>query len=167
VEHLEVKASVWSQSCRSKHWKVSEQVGSRRIIPSDHVPSSYILSQLVFVPAVFVQQVHRGTVHTVDFSFTSQSRASSSPGQSCVSKHLGTMDAQHILPRFPIVKFRVLIIGRANAGKTSILQRVCDTTESPEIYSVDSSGVRHRVRSRSLCLVPSHHLSRLINSTLQ
>ncbi|KXN80862.1 hypothetical protein AN958_07084 [Leucoagaricus sp. SymC.cos] len=34
----------------------------------------------------------------------------------------------------PDIKFRVLIIGRANAGKTSILQRVCDTTESPEIY---------------------------------
>jgi hypothetical protein len=32
------------------------------------------------------------------------------------------------------VRFRVLVIGRANAGKTSILQRVCDTTESPKIY---------------------------------
>ncbi|KAH8989349.1 hypothetical protein EDB86DRAFT_3197490, partial [Lactarius hatsudake] len=31
-------------------------------------------------------------------------------------------------------RFRVLIIGRANAGKTSILQRVCDTTDSPIIY---------------------------------
>ena len=39
-------------------------------------------------------------------------------------------------PRRPIqeIRFRVLIIGRANAGKTSILQRVCDTTESPVIY---------------------------------
>ena len=34
----------------------------------------------------------------------------------------------------PDLQFRVLIIGRANAGKTSILQRVCDTTESPTIY---------------------------------
>ncbi|KAF8268217.1 hypothetical protein EI94DRAFT_1578498 [Lactarius quietus] len=32
------------------------------------------------------------------------------------------------------IQFRVLVIGRANAGKTSILQRVCDTTESPVIY---------------------------------
>jgi hypothetical protein len=62
------------------------------------------------------------------------------------------MNAQLILPRFPIVKFRVLIIGRANAGKTAILQRVCDTTENPEIYRVDSSGARHRVCSRSLWL---------------
>ncbi|KAH9015552.1 hypothetical protein EDB84DRAFT_1277245, partial [Lactarius hengduanensis] len=30
--------------------------------------------------------------------------------------------------------FRVLIIGRANAGKTSILQRICETTESPVIH---------------------------------
>ncbi|KAI0249738.1 hypothetical protein BJV78DRAFT_637785 [Lactifluus subvellereus] len=36
--------------------------------------------------------------------------------------------------RLPKFKFRVLIIGRANAGKTSILQRVCHTTQSPTIY---------------------------------
>ena len=36
--------------------------------------------------------------------------------------------------RIPEVRFRVLVMGRANAGKTSILQRVCDTTESPKIY---------------------------------
>jgi GTPase SAR1 family protein len=61
------------------------------------------------------------------------------------------IDAEQNPPRAPSdIKFRVLIIGRANAGKTSILQRVCDTTESPEIYSVDSEGVRTRVRSRSL-----------------
>ena len=32
------------------------------------------------------------------------------------------------------LRFRVLVIGRANAGKTTILQRVCETTESPAIY---------------------------------
>ncbi|KAH9170845.1 hypothetical protein EDB89DRAFT_1853129 [Lactarius sanguifluus] len=36
--------------------------------------------------------------------------------------------------RVPTIRFRVLIIGRANAGKTTILQRVCDTTGSPIIY---------------------------------
>ena len=39
-----------------------------------------------------------------------------------------------LTPRAPFLRFRVLVIGRANAGKTSILQRVCDTTESPKIY---------------------------------
>jgi GTPase SAR1 family protein len=38
-------------------------------------------------------------------------------------------------------KFRVLIIGRANAGKTTILQRVCDTIEEPEIYNKEGEKV--------------------------
>ena len=37
-------------------------------------------------------------------------------------------------PQSPVIQFRVLVIGRANAGKTSILERVCETTESPTIY---------------------------------
>jgi hypothetical protein len=54
----------------------------------------------------------------------------------CLSNPVAPMDAQ---PRrqIPKIQFRVLIIGRANAGKTSILQRVCDTTESPVIYQGD------------------------------
>ncbi|KAI9433128.1 hypothetical protein H4582DRAFT_1857037 [Lactarius indigo] len=44
------------------------------------------------------------------------------------------MDTQQPGRRIPEIKFRVLIIGRANAGKTSILQRICETTESPVIY---------------------------------
>ncbi|KAG2151497.1 hypothetical protein DEU56DRAFT_554206 [Suillus clintonianus] len=32
-------------------------------------------------------------------------------------------------------RFRILIIGRANAGKTTILQRVCQTRDNPEIYN--------------------------------
>jgi GTPase SAR1 family protein len=59
------------------------------------------------------------------------------------------MDTPQALPKAPNVQFRVLVIGKANAGKTSILQRVCDTTESPEIYSVDESGARNPVRSHS------------------
>jgi len=58
------------------------------------------------------------------------------------------MDAPQVLPEAPNVQFRVLIIGRANAGKTSILQKVCDTTESPDIYKLDREGIRERVRSR-------------------
>ena len=61
----------------------------------------------------------------------------------------GTMATQQDTPRVPDIQFRVLIIGRANAGKTSILQRVCDTTESPEIYRTDTEGTRHLVCSDS------------------
>jgi len=37
--------------------------------------------------------------------------------------------------RKKIGRFRILVIGRANAGKTTILQRVCKTRENPEIYN--------------------------------
>jgi len=56
------------------------------------------------------------------------------------------MDAQQDRLRVPNIKFRILIIGRANAGKTSILQRVCDSLDSPEIYRHDGSGTRHRIQ---------------------
>jgi len=41
-------------------------------------------------------------------------------------------------------RFRILIIGRANAGKSTILKRICDTTEEPEIF--DSKG--HKARAK-------------------
>ncbi|KAJ8594448.1 hypothetical protein M405DRAFT_809012, partial [Rhizopogon salebrosus TDB-379] len=31
-------------------------------------------------------------------------------------------------------RFRILVVGRANAGKTTLLQKVCNTTEKPEIF---------------------------------
>jgi len=36
--------------------------------------------------------------------------------------------------------FQILIVGRANAGETTVLQRVCATTEQPEIF--DGNGKR-------------------------
>ena len=57
--------------------------------------------------------------------------------------------AHPVVPtRLPKIKFRVLIIGRANAGKTTILQRVCDTTESPKVYRI-TDGRREEVGSRN------------------
>ncbi|KAG1723321.1 hypothetical protein EDB19DRAFT_364496 [Suillus lakei] len=44
-----------------------------------------------------------------------------------------TVDSSKI--RKKIGRFRILIIGRANAGKTTILQRVCNTRDNPEIYN--------------------------------
>ncbi|KAG2093318.1 uncharacterized protein F5147DRAFT_821234 [Suillus discolor] len=51
---------------------------------------------------------------------------------------VATIDAQEL--RESIGRFRVLIIGRANAGKTTILQKVCNTTDQPEIF--DAKGNR-------------------------
>ena len=43
-----------------------------------------------------------------------------------------TMPVENLREKFG--RFRILVIGRANAGKTTILKRVCDSTEDPEIY---------------------------------
>lgn len=48
-------------------------------------------------------------------------------------------DSQQLEPRrrVPKIQFRVLTKGRADAGKTAILQKVRETTESPIIYQGD------------------------------
>ncbi|KDQ55211.1 hypothetical protein JAAARDRAFT_134250 [Jaapia argillacea MUCL 33604] len=38
-------------------------------------------------------------------------------------------------------RFRVLIMGKANAGKTTILQKICDTTEQPIVRDQDGNVV--------------------------
>jgi GTP-binding protein EngB required for normal cell division len=43
--------------------------------------------------------------------------------------------------RAKYTRFRILVIGRANAGKTTLLQRVCNTTEDPCIYDDDKNLV--------------------------
>ena len=57
------------------------------------------------------------------------------------------MDTEQIRRQIPDIQFRVLVMGRANAGKTSILQRVCETTESPIVYRDGKE-----VRDPSFCL---------------
>ncbi|KAJ6484718.1 hypothetical protein C8R45DRAFT_999130, partial [Mycena sanguinolenta] len=43
--------------------------------------------------------------------------------------------------RSKISHFRILIIGRANAGKTTILKKVCNFVEDPEIYDTDGNKI--------------------------
>jgi 50S ribosomal subunit-associated GTPase HflX len=40
-------------------------------------------------------------------------------------------------------RFCVLTIGRANAGKTTVLQKVCNTTEQAEIYNSEGEKARN------------------------
>jgi GTPase SAR1 family protein len=61
------------------------------------------------------------------------------------------MSTEQTHRRIPNIRFRVLIIGRANAGKTSILQRVCDTTESPTIYRRGKYGLEEVRSSNFVC----------------
>ena len=50
--------------------------------------------------------------------------------------------------------FRILVVGRSNAGKTTLLQHVCNTTELPEIY--DSKGEKVE------CLIAHRHRSLML-----
>ncbi|KAG1747286.1 hypothetical protein EDD22DRAFT_958256 [Suillus occidentalis] len=64
---------------------------------------------------------------------------------------MATISAQNSELRKRIGRFRVLIIGRANAGKTTILQKVCDTTDDPEIYNtngekIDDAAVKSSIK---------------------
>ena len=34
-----------------------------------------------------------------------------------------------------IGRFRILVIGRSNAGKTTLLQWICNTAELPEVFN--------------------------------
>ncbi|KAG1845739.1 hypothetical protein C8R48DRAFT_439939 [Suillus tomentosus] len=52
---------------------------------------------------------------------------------------MATIEAQKL--RRMIRRFRVLIVGRANAGKTTILQKVCNTTDQPEIYDTKGNKI--------------------------
>ncbi|KAI6016094.1 GTP-binding protein [Pisolithus microcarpus] len=53
-----------------------------------------------------------------------------------------------------IRQFRILVMGRANAGKTTILQRVCNTTDNPEI----TDGKGNKVcRFEAKCFQRGHH----------
>lgn len=48
-------------------------------------------------------------------------------------------DAENLRRRYN--RFRILIIGRANAGKTTILQKVCGTTKAPVVYNSEGKEV--------------------------
>ncbi|KIK36754.1 hypothetical protein CY34DRAFT_16166 [Suillus luteus UH-Slu-Lm8-n1] len=54
---------------------------------------------------------------------------------------MAPIDAQGSDLREMIGRFRVLIIGRRNAGKTTILQKVCNTKDNPEIYDTEGRKV--------------------------
>ncbi|KAL4065639.1 hypothetical protein V8B97DRAFT_2025665 [Scleroderma yunnanense] len=49
-----------------------------------------------------------------------------------------------------IDRFRVLVIGRSNAGKTTLLQRICNTTELPEIFNSEGEKINPKIVQGSL-----------------
>ncbi|KAF5344667.1 hypothetical protein D9758_016408 [Tetrapyrgos nigripes] len=47
-------------------------------------------------------------------------------------------------------RFRILVIGRANAGKTTLLNRVCNTTEEPCIYDEQARNLLEPTADRGI-----------------
>ena len=48
-------------------------------------------------------------------------------------------------------QFRILVIGRANAGKTTLLKRVCNTDEEPCIYDEENKNLVRTCQPGGLC----------------
>ncbi|KAL4066359.1 hypothetical protein V8B97DRAFT_2025504 [Scleroderma yunnanense] len=49
-----------------------------------------------------------------------------------------------------IGRFRILVMGRANAGKTTILQRVCNTTDLPEVFDGKGNKIDAKIVEASI-----------------
>ena len=59
--------------------------------------------------------------------------------------------------RAKYTRFRILVIGRANAGKTTLLKRVCNTTEEPSFYNKDKNLVSYLSAYRDIPLSSCLH----------
>jgi len=57
----------------------------------------------------------------------------------------GALDAAQIRDECP--QFRILVIGKANAGKTTILRKVCNAKpdEKPVIYDAEGNNIKQNV----------------------
>jgi hypothetical protein len=53
--------------------------------------------------------------------------------------------------RAKYTRFRIFVIGRANAGKTTLLQRVCNTTDDPCIYDEHNRNLVSVYRPQEFC----------------
>ena len=122
----------------------SEEVGEEhvvRVIPA--IDQS--ISSCTHAPMGNTQSCISRRSRTTPSRTTAQSHAARTPESYPAQFHTTPTSEGH--PQLPLIRFRVLVIGRANAGKTSILQRICETTESPTIYRGNKE-----VRGPSFCL---------------
>ncbi|KIK19650.1 hypothetical protein PISMIDRAFT_682841 [Pisolithus microcarpus 441] len=67
------------------------------------------------------------------------------PSTSRLPYRLDPAKAQEHIDR--ISRFRILVMGRANAGKTTILQRVCNLTDQPEVFNGKGEKVHQQIPS--------------------
>ncbi|KAL4063152.1 hypothetical protein J3A83DRAFT_1418018 [Scleroderma citrinum] len=79
----------------------------------------------------------------------SEQRASGSAEASTENKL--RLDPMKVREHFDHVgRFRILVIGRSNAGKTTLLQRVCNTSELPEVFNTKGEKIDHAMVEGSL-----------------
>jgi len=82
---------------------------------------------------------------TQSFHDSAISLTSTPPSYTMSAPAQGTSNAKYYKEiRAKFERFRILIIGRRNSGKTTILQRVCNTTDKPLIFDRDGKKVRSR-----------------------
>ena len=67
--------------------------------------------------------------------------SSSVPTQSLFTPTTTMRDLNPYDLRARYTRCRILVIGRANAGKTTLLQRVCNTTEDPCVYGMNNKNL--------------------------
>jgi len=65
------------------------------------------------------------------------SRSMTIDNRHSLSSHINMSDITEIRKKYR--QFRILVIGRANAGKTTLLKRVCNTNEEPCIYDKENN----------------------------
>ena len=106
--------------------KVAMTVG--KPVVYQHVKSMDWVGSLVGVP--FVTQALPTVTSTVPMGGNSQINSKTRAYPNSIAP-MGTKQTCRIIPD---LQFQVLVVGRANTGKTSILQWVCDTMESHKIY---------------------------------
>ncbi|KAF8797463.1 hypothetical protein BYT27DRAFT_7204554 [Phlegmacium glaucopus] len=107
--------------------KLQDKFG--RLISSNQQPSAASQTQDAF-----------GRFHTsTDATSQSESTSTASPD-----------DPRSEQIRARARRFRILVIGRANAGKTTILQKVCNTAEQPEIFNTKGKKVKNSILKPSV-----------------
>ena len=91
------------------------------------------------------------------------SRDSLAMSSTSSKSQISAQQMQDLRERF--TQFRILVIGRANAGKTTILHRLCNATGDPTIFDPAGKKVKYVIqvhaRYSHLCPLPQIESSAL------
>jgi GTPase SAR1 family protein len=74
----------------------------------------------------------------------------------------GALSAEEIRAKCP--QFRILIIGKANAGKTTILRKVCNAKPDAKPTVYDTKGKEVKVRLGTFAVLAKKELTKSLGS---